>query len=88
MTINPKRNFHVPLSNDLYKRLKNEAEKTQRPATELARHAIEVWLQQRQRLLLHQSIAAYARECAATYGDLDPDFEEASVEFLLESERD
>lgn len=35
------RNFHVPLSEDLYRRLREEAERSKRTATALARHAID-----------------------------------------------
>jgi hypothetical protein len=33
------RNFHVPLSEDLYSRLREEAGRSKQPATALARHA-------------------------------------------------
>ena len=38
------KNFHVPLPEQTYTRLRAEAERTQAPATALAREAIEWWL--------------------------------------------
>ena len=39
-------NFHVPLPTELYSKLREEAERSKRPATALARQAIEDWLKQ------------------------------------------
>lgn len=78
------KNFHVPLSTDLYNRLRALAEQQRRPATELAREAIEAWLEQRRRESLHRVIAEYAEQSAGTEADLDPGLEEAAVEHLLQ----
>ncbi len=80
------RNFHVPLPEDLYTRLREEASRANKPATVLARHAIEYWLQQREKRLLHDSISEYAARHAGTDYDLDEDLEAASVEHLIAEE--
>ena len=77
-----RRNFHLPLDEDLYRRLRSEAARTGRPATELARSAIEAALRERQRFLLHESIAEYAAAVAGTQADLDPVLERAGREHL------
>ncbi len=77
------RNFHVPLPEDLYGRLREEASRTKKPATVLARYAIEDWLEQRKKVELREAIAAYAARNAGTEHDLDEDLEEASVAHLL-----
>jgi hypothetical protein len=43
------KNLHVPLPGDLYTELREEAQRTKRPATKLAREAIELWLKQRRK---------------------------------------
>jgi hypothetical protein len=80
------RNFHVPLPDDLYKLLHAEAQRSQQPATALARDAIAWWLQQRQKAALHEAICAYAAHYAGTAADLDQALEAASVEHLLAEE--
>jgi hypothetical protein len=80
------RNFHRPLPDDLYARLRAEAERSGRPATLLARRALELWLRQRRKAARHSAICAYAAECAGTPADLDPALEAASVEYLLDEE--
>ena len=67
-----KQNFHVPLSIDVYERLKLEAEHLQRPATELARVAIEAALQKLEAARVHQEIKAYALAMGGTEVDIDP----------------
>jgi hypothetical protein len=53
-------NFHVPLPEDVYSELRQQAQRLHQPATQVARHAIESWLQDRRRDLLHEAIRAYA----------------------------
>ena len=54
-----------------------------RPATVVAREAIEMWLEQRRRrTLVREAIAAYAVEHAGSPADLDPTLERASLELL------
>jgi hypothetical protein len=77
------KNFHLPLPELTYAHLRAEAERTQVPATALAREAIDWWLRERVREARHHSIAAYAAEMAGTDLDLDPDLEAAAMEHLL-----
>ena len=74
------RNFHLPLPEPVYRRLRNAAEQTSQPATTLARYAIESWLRQRRRTMVREAIAAYAAEVAGSRDDLDEDLEVASLE--------
>lgn len=80
------RNFHVPLPEDLYIELRSEADRSGRPATVLARDAIELWLRQRQKRALHVAIADYAERYAGTEFDLDQELEIASTQHLLAEE--
>ena len=77
-----KRNLHVPLPEGLYRQLRAEAERTQRPATDLAREAIDRWLLEERRATLHDEIARYAAAAAGTESDLAPDLEAAAIEHL------
>ena len=80
------RNFHLPLPDGLYTKLQAEARHAKRPATEIARQAIDLWLKQRKRALLHQAIVEYAARHAGTKLDLDPDLEAAGMESWRVSE--
>ena len=79
-------NFHVPLPEDLYSELRTEAKRCGQPATALARDAIQLWLQQRQKAALHEAIAAYAAKHAGSPADLDEELEAASIDHLLDEE--
>ena len=81
------RNFHLPLPEPLYRRLRDAAERTNQPATTLARYAIETWLRQHRKLMTREAIAAYAAAVAGTPDDLDEDLEEASLERWREEPR-
>ena len=78
-----KRNFHVPLSEDLYRVLRFEAERQQRPATELAREVLEEWHKRLRAEALHRGIAEYASQNAGTSDDLDPALEAAGIDQLV-----
>ncbi|MGA2877469.1 MAG: hypothetical protein ABSG13_00815 [Bryobacteraceae bacterium] len=80
------RNFHLPLPDQVYDELKAEAQRSQIPATSMARHAIQSWLSARKKAARKQAIAVYAAEMAGTEFDLDPELEAASLEFLAKSE--
>ncbi len=80
------RNFHVPLPQPLYDRLRIEAKRTAQPATALARSAIQAWLDQMEQEQLHREIVAYAQMHGGTELDLDEDFESASLELIGEDE--
>jgi len=57
-------NLHVPRPRALHERLRAESARSGRPVTALAREAIEFWIEEQQRLAVHESIAEYAREMA------------------------
>jgi predicted DNA-binding protein len=78
------RNFHIPLPDPLYEKLREEAERLNQPATTLAREAIEEWLRQRHRLALRESISEYAAQHGRSRVDLDEDLEAASVSHLMD----
>jgi predicted transcriptional regulator len=79
---NALKNFHLPLPEDVYEALRHEASLLQRPATVVAREAIEEWLRERRRAVVRESIAAYAAQHAGTTVDLDPALEKAALETL------
>jgi predicted transcriptional regulator len=81
-------NFHVPLPQSLYQRLRREAARTKQPATALARDAIAFWLHTQEKTALHAAIAAYATKHAGTEFDLDKAMEQASVEYLSKESQD
>ena len=76
----PLRNFHLPLPEPLYRRLQDVAARANRPATAVARYAIESWLRHQRRVAVREAIAAYAAGAAGSREDLDPDLETASLE--------
>ncbi len=81
---NDLRNFHLPLPDPLYEKLRREAERLNRPATALAREAIESWLRQRHKLEMYEAISNYAARQAGSDVDLDEELESASVNHLLD----
>jgi hypothetical protein len=82
------KNFHLPLPELTYAQLRAEAERTEVPATSLAREAIDQWLRQQLRAARHAAISAYAEEMAGTNDDLDPVLEAAGIEHLLKTGKD
>jgi len=82
----PSHNFHMPLSEPTYQRLKSVAIQQRQPANQLARQALEQWLDEQERLALHEEIAKYAVAMARTADDLDETLEVASLEHLTETE--
>ena len=81
------KNFHLPLPDPTYTLLRAEADRTQVPATTLAREAIDAWLKSQARKARHDAIAAYAAEMAGTELDLDHDLESAGIEHLVKTVR-
>ena len=81
------KNFHLPLPEQTYTLLRAEAERTQVPATILAREAIDSWLKYQARKARHNAIAAYAVEMAGTDLDIDHDLESAGIEHLVKTSR-
>ena len=84
MSSQAKRNFHIPLPQDLYAMLRDEVRRSGEPATALARKALAEWLQQRRAQRLHDEIVAYAEAVAGTENDLDEDLESAAIDVLLD----
>jgi hypothetical protein len=79
------KNFHLPLPDETYTQLRAEAERTQVPATLLAREAIDLWLRIQLRAARHAAISTYAAEMAGSSFDLDTDLESAGIEHLLKT---
>ena len=79
------RNFHLPLPDDIYEGLREEPARSSRPATTVARQAIELWLKHRRKAARHEAIAAFAAEHAGSPLDLDAELEAASTEHLLKT---
>ncbi|MEZ0229943.1 MAG: hypothetical protein ACAI25_15070 [Planctomycetota bacterium] len=77
------KNLHVPLTPGLHAELRAAAERNGRPATEIAREAIERWLKDEQRRVIKAEIAEYAAARAGTTDDLDPELERAAAEQLF-----
>ncbi len=78
------KNLHVPLSGLLHGRLREAAERTGKPATVLAREAIEAYLCQLNKEAIDARLTEWALEMAGSELDLDPALEQASLEFLRE----
>jgi predicted transcriptional regulator len=76
------RNFHLPLPDDIYQALREQAAALEQPATVVAREAIEAWLREHRKTVLREAIAAYAAEHAGTAADLDPALEKAGLAVL------
>ena len=79
-----RRNLHVPLPEEVYQRLRAQAERQDQPGTTLARRAIEAWLDEQARAARRDAIAAYAAGWAGATTDLDPELEAAAVDHLRE----
>jgi hypothetical protein len=79
------KNFHVPLPDETYERLKVAAAQSKMPATALGREAIDFWLRRRLREARHNAIAAFAVEAAGTSLDLDKELEAAAIEHLAKT---
>ncbi len=77
------KNLHVPLPDPLYKRLRKHSIRSHRPATAIAREAIDRWLDDQEKVLIDEAIGEYVRQMAGTSDDLDEDLEAASIESLL-----
>ena len=79
------KNFHLPLPEQVYAKLRVEADRNGVPATTLAREAIDFWLRNQEKEARHKAIATYATQMAGTDLDLDSALESAGIESLLES---
>ncbi len=76
----PIHNFHLPLPEPLYRRLRDAAARANQPATTVARYALDHWLRQHRKAVLRETIAAYAAEVGGSRDDLDPALEATSLE--------
>lgn len=74
------RNFHLPLPEPLYRRLRDAATRANQPATTVARYALEHWLREHRKAVVREAIAAYAAEVGGSHDDLDPALEAASLQ--------
>lgn len=81
------KNFHLPLPERLYRDLQQEAKKRGRPATVVARGAIQAWLRQVRRQEVAEAITEYANRYGGTELDLDPELERAGIDSWLNSEK-
>ncbi|MBI3097284.1 MAG: hypothetical protein HYY93_03425 [Planctomycetes bacterium] len=79
----PYRNLHVPLRPESYETLISECRRSGRPATQVAREAIEWWIELKERLDRERSLAGYVEKVAGTAHDLDPALERAGIELML-----
>jgi predicted transcriptional regulator len=77
------RNLHVPLPEELHKRLQAEAQRSRRPATALAREAIDRWLEETRAAAIREEIGRYAQAHAGTAADLDLALEATGIEHLV-----
>ena len=77
------KNFHLPMPEPLHRRLRGAAERLGTPATAVARRAIEEWLEEKERIAVHEAVAEYARSAAGTAADLDQALERTAAEHLL-----
>lgn len=78
-------NFHLPLPSELFQALKSEAAAQGISATTIAREALTAWLKEQKRQRVAEELRAYALEVAGTTDDLDPDWEQASLENLKQN---
>ena len=77
------KNFHVPLTPDLHRRLHAAARRASCPATAVARDAIERFLAREEREAIRDEMRLYAEAHAGQPSDLEPDLETAGIETLL-----
>lgn len=77
------KNLHVPMPLELHGELRQAAVRLGKPATAVAREAIEVYLRRLQQQATDKAIQEWAQEMAGTEYDLDSELENATVEFLL-----
>ena len=87
MALATPKNLHVPLPPKLYRALRDAAERAGRPATQVAREAIVLWLQAERRREAEDELRAYVNAMAGSAHDLDEELAEASAEHLAELDR-
>ena len=77
------RTFHLPLSDEMYDALRDEAAAEHRPATEVVRDALSRGIQAQRRQRLADEIRLFAEAEAGTALDLDTELEAASIASLI-----
>ena len=77
------RTFHLPLPDEMYDALREEAAVERRPATEVVRDALSRWIQAQRRQRLADEIRLFAEAEAGTALDLDAELEAASIASLI-----
>ncbi len=82
------KNLHVPLGLELHEELLDAAARLGKPATALARKAIEAYLMQLRREHTDQAVKMWAEEFAGTSLDFDPELEAAGVDCLTSQSND
>ena len=78
------KNFHVPLPEELYDRLRVLSRDRGRPATVLVRDAVAEWIDRAEQERIAQEIAEYAAAEAGGPNDLDEALERASLDHLAD----
>jgi predicted DNA-binding protein len=74
------KNLHVPLPGELHSALRDAAARLGKPATTVAREAIERYVLELRKQTIDLAIEAWAIEVAGSELDLDPMLESATVE--------
>ena len=76
------KNFHLPLSADLYAGLREAAARAGAPATDVAREAIQAWLNEDRRRQQRTELANFVEANAGSAWDSDPQWEAAGLETI------
>ena len=76
------KNFHLPLSADLYAGLREAAARAGAPATDVAREAIQAWLNEDRRRQQRTELANFVEANAGSAWDSDPPWEAAGLEAI------
>ena len=82
------KHFRLPLPEGTYAALRAEAERTQVPATRIAREAISLWLRVQKKASRRKAVRRYAAGMAGTPLDLDPVLEAAAIEELIKMDQE
>ena len=77
------KNFHLPLSADLYAGLREAAARAGAPATDVAREAIQAWLNEDRRRRQRAELADFVEANAGSAWDIDPQWEAAGLETIV-----
>lgn len=80
--------MRVPLSTELHASLQQISSAVGKPATVIAREAIEEHLKRLQKIIVDQSIQRWAMKVSGTDLELDPELEQAAVDFLVQTNSD